>query len=291
MSLAGYYVSWSETPCVTIATTNGLASGNSLEEAICHALAELIERDDWTIADLVSNRLSRVLAHDTGAALWLQDLNPSIDVTTLPEAPRQLAERFVAAGLTVELKNLTSANCLPTILASVSEAIAPSFSHSHHGVGTHPDVEVAATRALTEVAQSRAVDISAVREDISLPGDDVGSWLLHIKRTGEVDHEAWAFRRSARAISISSLPSHRNDDIAADIRLMLERLQASGLTQVIVVDLSLPDTPASVVRAIVPGLESWTVDHSRVGSRARAAVASALSKLLPNAETVPPPER
>ncbi len=35
--------------------TNGLASGNVLEEAICHALCELIERDAASIADLCAS--------------------------------------------------------------------------------------------------------------------------------------------------------------------------------------------------------------------------------------------
>ena len=35
--------------------TNGLASGNVLEEAICHALCEVIERDAVSIADLCAS--------------------------------------------------------------------------------------------------------------------------------------------------------------------------------------------------------------------------------------------
>ena len=35
--------------------TNGLASGNVLEEAICHALCEVVERDASSLADLRSS--------------------------------------------------------------------------------------------------------------------------------------------------------------------------------------------------------------------------------------------
>ena len=35
--------------------TNGLASGNVIEEAICHALCEVIERDATSIAEFVSS--------------------------------------------------------------------------------------------------------------------------------------------------------------------------------------------------------------------------------------------
>ena len=37
--------------------TNGLASGNVLEEAICHALCEVIERDAVSIADLCASSI------------------------------------------------------------------------------------------------------------------------------------------------------------------------------------------------------------------------------------------
>ncbi len=37
--------------------TNGLASGNVLEEAICHALCEVIERDASSIADLCASSI------------------------------------------------------------------------------------------------------------------------------------------------------------------------------------------------------------------------------------------
>ncbi len=35
--------------------TNGLASGNVMEEAICHALCEVIERDSTSISEFVSS--------------------------------------------------------------------------------------------------------------------------------------------------------------------------------------------------------------------------------------------
>ena len=37
-------------PRVFRGSTNGLASGNTIEEAVCHGLAEVIERDAWTLA-------------------------------------------------------------------------------------------------------------------------------------------------------------------------------------------------------------------------------------------------
>ncbi|MDX1373349.1 MAG: YcaO-like family protein, partial [Nitrososphaeraceae archaeon] len=44
--------------------TNGLASGNVLEEAICHALLEVIERDAVSIADLCSSSIPYTVLHN-----------------------------------------------------------------------------------------------------------------------------------------------------------------------------------------------------------------------------------
>lgn len=286
--LAGYHQVFHETPCYRIATTNGIASGNSLEEAICHGLTELIERDDWTMADLISNRLGRVLDPDAldpdlaaAVSRWLRQCHPSIDPGSLPAESARLAERFWSAGAEVELKDLTSATGIPTILATVSEDLGPTFSRSHQGAGTHPDRDVALMRALTEVAQSRVVDMSAVREDFSLPTDEVEPWFMHGRRAGPARDDAWAHHSSGRTSPFSELPSYPSDDVVVDIRLMLDRLAARGLGRAVVVDLSPADLPVKVVRVIVPGLESFVLDRSRLGPRGTAVVNDTLHALLP----------
>src|SRR5262249_17534347 len=48
------------TPHIFHGSTNGLASGNTLEEAVCHGLAEVIERDSWTLAIIRGMLLPRI---------------------------------------------------------------------------------------------------------------------------------------------------------------------------------------------------------------------------------------
>ena len=297
MYLAGYYMRFHETPCYPIATTNGIASGNSVEEAICHALCELIERDAWTLADIISNRLSRVVgrgalgASSGAASAWLEELSPNIDTATLPDRARAFVEMFEAAGLSVNLKNVRSPTGIATVMATVVEHISPTFSNGHAGLGTHPDPEVAATRAITEVAQSRVVDINAMREDITLPGTKVSKWFWHVQRNSRVNKEAWAYKRSRRTIPLGEIPSYPSDDVIADIDLMLSCLRAAGLEQAIVVDLSPPTIPAHVVRMIVPGLETWMVDRSKLGPRAAEAWRTALGLLERLCTPTPTPEK
>lgn len=286
MYLAGYYPKFHEIPCYPLGTTNGIASGNSVEEAICHALCELIERDDWTMADLLSSRLRRVVGNEmfdsagtAAAASWLHNKHPNIDMNTLSDRAQSFAEMFRRAGLSVNLKNVTSETGIPTVLAIIAEDVAPTFSQSHMGLGTHPDAEVAVCRALTEVAQSRVVDINAMREDITLPGEKVEKWFFHVKRSGAMNKEAWTFKPSEKTIGMGDLPTYETTDVVDDTRLMLDGLRKRGMDQAIVVDLSPPGMPAKVVRVIVPGIESWVIDRSKLGPRATATWNSTLKTI------------
>jgi ribosomal protein S12 methylthiotransferase accessory factor len=286
--LAAYHpLQVTELPPVAITTTNGLASGNSLEEAICHALCELIERDDWTMADLVGHRFSRALQMgtleggrpDPAAAEWFHERYPNLDLATLPEDGQRLVAHYEDAGLKLEIKSITSGFGIPTFIGIVAEYVSDSFSQSHFGLGTHPDANVAVVRCMTEVAQARVVDIHAMREDISMPDQTVDRAMLHVKRKAKINPAAWYFKESRRLVPLAESPSHPSDDVMTDVRLMLDRLAADGLDRVIAVDVSPPEVPATVVRVIVPGAESYAVDRSRIGPRAAATWNTALATL------------
>jgi ribosomal protein S12 methylthiotransferase accessory factor len=80
-------------------------------------------------------------------------------------------------------------------------------------------------------------------------------------------------------VPLAETPSHPSDDVMTDVRLMLDRLAADGLDRVIAVDVSPPEVPATVVRVIVPGAESYAVDRSRIGPRAAATWNTAIATL------------
>ncbi|MBT2207844.1 YcaO-like family protein [Actinomadura sp. NEAU-AAG7] len=284
LCLAGYYVDFHEPQPFSVSTSNGLASGNSLEEAICHALCEVIERDALTLADLVSNRLRHMVRDKLGDRVppgveeRLEDRHPSVDLDTLPESAAWFAGRIVDAGLPLVVRDLTSSLGIATFAAVTHESVAETFSPGHSGYGTHPNAEVALVRALTELAQSRAVDIQGMREDITLPQEHNGEWAEHVSRGGSVDGSVWPWRESARPVRFGDVPDHPSDDVVADIDLMLGRLELDGLYRAVVVDRTPPGFPVHVVRVIVPGLESWAVDQSRLGRRAGACWEAALNE-------------
>lgn len=272
---AGYYLPSDDPACFTIATTNGLASGNSLEEAIFHGLCEIVERDEWTLADVVGRHLPEILrgegfVDDGRLGALVGDLWPVVDQSTLPPQVATLVERFVADGLELTLRSLTATFDLPVMVATVTGRDAAGLSMTHLGFGAHTDAAVAVTRSLTEVAQSRAGDIAAVREDLSYADDDVAPTARHMQRTAR-GAVPWPDLDVAGPISFAELPSVASGDLGTDIRLILDRLREAELDQVIMVDLSPPDLPIAVCRLIIPGAESWGVDRSRLGERAAAA--------------------
>jgi ribosomal protein S12 methylthiotransferase accessory factor len=239
-------------------------------------LAEVIERDAHSIMDVIARQVLVV----ENRSPWMRQtrteelrrerklLYPAIDLDSLPERPANLVERFRAAGLKPLLQYAGSECGAVTIACVVHEDISTGFSQAHHGLGTDPDPAVAAVRALTEVAQSRAVDMQALREDLTGVGAKVDGYMRHTNRSGAVDNDYWF--SNSHTIPLSAIEGHSTTDIMDDIRIMLRGLAAARIEHCVMVDLSVPEIPAKVVRIIAPGLETWVVDHGKVGKRAQA---------------------
>ncbi|MEV6947709.1 YcaO-like family protein [Streptomyces sp. NPDC051172] len=119
-----------------------------------------------------------------------------------------------------------------------------------------------------------------MREDISLPGEKVAKYELHVRRSAAVDKSAWAWQPASRTTGMADVRAFPCDDVRGDIDFMLGRLSEAGIPRVVVVDLSPPQIPVSVVRVIAPRLESWATDYCRIGTRAAHAWRTAVQELL-----------
>jgi ribosomal protein S12 methylthiotransferase accessory factor len=256
--------------------TSGLASGNVLEEAICHALCEVIERDASSLADLRSSAFPfhfiNILAdkfRDRGYEIseitsdnMVDDPNlfPMLDLEgAINKAARNLVNRFKAANISLMVKEITSDVGIPTFNAASVEWLTPNYGYLAEGTGTHPDARIALVRAITELAQTRAANIQGARDD-----------LRKINYVGEnsEDKRSWQFMNSDRKVSLDEIESYYNENILDDIKLILNHLKAVGLKKVIVADLTVPWIGIPVVRAIVPGLETFKFTKSVIGQRA-----------------------
>jgi thioglycine synthase len=258
--------------------TNGLASGNVIEEAVCHALCEVIERDAMSLAELRASAIPfhilRTVLHSLNSAglkmlpipaeRFVDDpgVFPDVDISGIDFEPvSKLVDKFERAGISLTVKDITSDTGIPTFNASSVEWVTHDYGYLAEGHGTHPDARIALLRAITEVSQTRAANIQGARDDLR---------KIKYGEQNMDDQRAWQFMRSTRKIKFSQVRTFFNEDILDDIKLILSRLKGTGLSQVITVDLTNPEIGIPVVRAIVPGLETFKITKSVMGMRARA---------------------
>jgi ribosomal protein S12 methylthiotransferase accessory factor len=263
-------------PVNEVATSNGLASGNNEAEAVVHGLNEVIERDARTLAELLTARLAPVVHAASGGALRLsRSVLAPLDLAGVSDQVQELVQHFAVHGVDLDLCAIRSDLRIPTVIATTIDRDGAGLSVSHEGMGTDADPETAVIRALTEVAQSRAGDVSGAREDMSLATEVVPSALRHTQRAAAPPRRIYA----EPPCGIDELDGFASDDIVADLVETVRRLRHVGLDRVIVVDLSEELIPAAVCRVLVPGAESWGADRSLLGSRALRAWNAALGDL------------
>lgn len=224
--------------------TNGLASGNSLEEAVLHGLCEVIERDAWSICEAKRSVKSDLLLDVENGLVY------------------DLIQKFESQGISIHMKELTSDIGIPTIGVAADDWRTKDPTLLVMGIGTHLNPFIAAIRALTEAAQSRVTQIHGAREDtISARFRQ----KLGYEKTKSIN-SMW-FSKSGKEKKISEIDCLDTKDIYDDILLVLDRLKKAGFKKVIAVDLTRRELGIPVVRIIVPGLEVFAMDEDRAGQR------------------------
>jgi ribosomal protein S12 methylthiotransferase accessory factor YcaO len=242
------------TRAVFYTSTNGLASGNTRLEALCHALCEVIERDASAVT--MAKARIRPAVTDLLAEMGFNcagdrehDAPPLISLRGLPRPSALLVGKLQRAGLKVYLRNLTSTAGIPTIDCTIVERGPDGLCSAHGGTGTHPDARVALSRALTEAAQSRVALIQGGRED------------LPEVITSAAAYDPDAVFGARDTIGFDEIPSHENLYVNEDVEFLLERMAQCDFEQIVAFDLTRPDVGIPVVRVVVPRSEAWTIFH------------------------------
>ena len=225
--------------------TNGLASGNILEEAILHGMLEVIERDAWSIFELTHKNYAQI------------DLD-SIE----SELVNDVIEKFESEGIKIKLMDFTADIDIPTIAASADDTVTKDAGLLTLGMGTHLDPEVAILRALTEVAQSRATQINGAREDTVRADFAREAGYERMKRINK-----YYFREEDEKIKLSDIENKSTSSITKDIEIVKDELMAKGIEKILYVDLTRPELDVSVVRVVIPEMELYALDPSRAGYR------------------------
>ena len=225
--------------------TNGLASGNVLEEAILHGIFEVIERDAWSIFELTHKNYAQIDIDSIESDI----INESID-------------KFESNGIKIKLMDFTADIKIPTIAASADDTVTKDAGLLTLGMGTHLDPEVAILRALTEVAQSRATQINGAREDTVRADFAREAGYERMKRINK-----YYFRQEDEKIPLSSIENKSTTSITEDLKIVKEELMANDLDKILYYDLTRPELDVSVVRVIIPEMELYALDPSRAGYR------------------------
>lgn len=218
-------------PPVFDISSNGLASGNELVEAVAHGLCEVIERD--------------------AEAAWRRagdDRRVVLDSIPDPTC-RALIDRITGAGARVFVWDLAGPAAGPGACA-IGAAIMedprePAWRALgfYQGFGAHWRPEIAIARALTEAAQTRLTYIAGARDDF-FPHD--------YARATDPELLAVLWRRFSapcdEPVAFDDLPRLA----ARTLGDAVEQL-ARAERQVIAVDLTHPALGVPVVKVLVPG--------------------------------------
>lgn len=217
-------------------SSNGLASGNHLLEAISHAICEVVERDSTSLW----LHIRKEAKHKTRI-----DLDAVDDLSCL-----EVLNKFEQANVGVAVWETTSDIGIPSFLCTITERTEEPLRllYSASGMGCHPARYIALLRALTEAAQSRLTYIAGSRDD---------TFRNKYKRARDPD----VLRLFRTQLGVQSMrnfcdaPTWETQTLDEDVDWELNRLQSAGIKRVVIVDLTKPEFLIPVVRVVIPGLE------------------------------------
>jgi ribosomal protein S12 methylthiotransferase accessory factor len=222
-------------PPVLDVSSNGLASGNHLLEALSHGLCEVIERD--------------------AEARWRRARGRArVRIETIADPGcRSLVDKIAADGAAVGVWDLTSDLGVPVYGAAiVVDPDQPAWRTlgAYWGFGCHLDPAIALGRALTEAAQTRVTYIAGSRDDF-FPGDYAQA--ADLDYAGAVWRDLHDRRGPWRDHGKAMARSRSTATFEGDLAVLIAALTAAGVGQAIAVDLSRAEHAIPVVKVIVPG--------------------------------------
>jgi ribosomal protein S12 methylthiotransferase accessory factor len=207
-------------------TSNGLATGNTVADAVLHGLVEVVERD--SVADYLARP---------------QRERRYVDLATCRHpAAREVFQALRAADCTVLACDITGRVGLPCYAAVVW---SPDVPISCGGYGCHVDRGIAIGRAMAEAAQTRLALIAGARDDIdsdcyrgaAQPPEP--PWLAPFP-----DEPGWA----------------NSSDLDAVIRHCAALVATVTGAEPFAVQITHPDVGIPAVKVIAPGLRMMQYD-------------------------------
>ena len=212
-------------------SSNGLAAGNSFNEALAHALLEVIEREalfHWQILTPEAKQARQ------------------IDILTIDDANHPLIEQLLQKGIEIKLWDISSGIGIPAFHCALIDHNPIRSLPLFTGTAAHLSKTIAVSKALTEALQGRLTYISGSRDDVF---DD---YYLKLK-LDFMQHpplKTPAGTKKYAACLAENVPS----TLAGLLEKITARLTANGFTQILIIDHYKKELSIPVVQVFVPGL-------------------------------------
>ncbi|MCF4151065.1 YcaO-like family protein [Dethiosulfovibrio sp. F2B] len=238
-------------------SSNGLACGVHILEAISQALLEVVERDSVTCATLASRAM--------GCAAPVFRV---ADQKTIPfSRVTELLERIRAAGIEPILADNGTDVRIPTWNCYLFDLEDPrSLGSVAHGMGSSLDHETAMIRAVTEAVQGRCAFLSGVRDLV--PSKE---FFRSMNGNGKLSLELMG-RNVRETMDLSDVVEQVRSYFEEDVNLCVDRLSAVGLDRVLVFRFSEDGDPVEAVKVIVPGAEGYIFPYYRPWERGISSI-------------------
>lgn len=216
-------------------TTNGLAAGNSFDEAVAHALLETVERHSFSLWKSLPDNKETSL----------------INLESITDSNKNLVENILQTNFNMKIWDIAEIG-IPAFHCAIEDRNAIRGLGIATGTGAHVDSEIALSRAVTEAIQSRLTLISGIRDDV------FPEFYARIKRDSLEVIDA---RKATGTKSYIGTNENTFANFAEMNQFILDKLFALGFKQIFLIDHTKAEINIPVVQLIVPGFE---FNHSRI---------------------------
>jgi ribosomal protein S12 methylthiotransferase accessory factor len=219
-------------------TANGLAAGNTKEEAILQALCEVIERE---------NIYRLFVDQRPGVAIDCSSIEHPL-LSTVFESARVAGIEFVIRDISSDLGPATF------IVQGTCAADRHKLTHRGVGQGTHPDPYKALMRAVSEYFESYYY-IRGVQKEIDIDWSAMRALVPQLNFGFINLFNEDMLEKSVGARRMDEVQSLARADIKDEIELLVERLSRLGFA-VVVIDKTYAPLNIPMFRVFVPQMRS-----------------------------------
>lgn len=220
--------------------SHGLAAGFDRDSATMRALLEVAEREAYSFGIIAGQ-------------------GNEVQILTLPERLKVLADRYERADISVRLFELHNTLQIPTYFAIGVDQGNPSPTMVCGGVASDLDSDVAIEKSLLELAQTRTSIITGSREDFAL-----SDW-----NDRKNDSYSKIVRQATKWMNQFSLKTYKAEQQYEEttVEAVVKRFLEAGFQEPVVAFHTEAGSAIQVARAIVPGAEVCGDDIYRIGPR------------------------